>query len=715
MYWTGNNPAAIKKGNAEMAKKKLLIVESPSKASTIKKYLGSDYTVMASVGHIIDLPKSQLGVDIDNNFEPKYITIRGKGPILTDLKKEAAKADKVYLATDPDREGEAISWHLANTLKIDASSPCRVTFNEITKTAVKAAVREPKPINMDLVNAQQARRVLDRIVGYKISPILWEKIKKGLSAGRVQSAALKMVCDREEEIINFVPEEYWSVTAECMAGKKGFSAKYYGEMGKETKLPDKASAYAVLNDVKDAQLLVEAVKRSTSKRNPQPPFTTSTLQQDASRKINFSTSKTMQIAQQLYEGISLGGSLGTVGLITYMRTDSLRISAEAQKEAVDYLTREYGSEYVNPRQYKTRSGAQDAHEAIRPTSVGIVPASVKNKLTPDQYKLYKLIWERFAASQMAPAVYDTMQISIASGTHTFRASGSSLKFKGYTAVYIEGTDEKNEKEKMLPPMEEGQKLTVAALTPKQHFTQPPARYTEASLVKALEENGIGRPSTYAPTLTTIISRGYVIKSKKLLMPTELGEAVNDIMRNNFEKIVDIGFTAGMEDKLDLVGEGKLEWRKILKDFYPDFSETLEQAKINVEKIKIKDEESDVICEKCGRRMVYKLGKFGKFLACPGFPECQNTKTIREGTGVMCPKCGGEILKKKSRRGKEYYACEHLPKCDFMAWDAPVKDKKCPECGGILLRKKGRRSKVFCINEDCGYEKRLTAGEGSDED
>jgi len=692
-----------------MAKKKLLIVESPSKADTIKKYLGSDYNVMASVGHIIDLPKSTLGVDIENDFEPKYITIRGKGPLLAELKREASKADIVYLATDPDREGEAISWHLATALDIDASSPCRVTFNEITKNAVKAAVKEPKAIDMNLVNAQQARRVLDRIVGYKISPILWEKIKKGLSAGRVQSVALKMICDREEEIINFVPEEYWAVNADCEAGGKEFEAKYYGENGKETKLPDKASAKSVEKDLNAVKkLTVENIKNGVLKRNPFAPFTTSTMQQDASRKINFSTSKTMQVAQQLYEGVNLGGKIGKIGLITYMRTDSLRISPEAQKAAIVYIIDKYGDKYVAPKTYKTKSSAQDAHEAIRPTDVNIVPSEIKDKLTNEQYKLYKLIWERFVASQMPPAEYDTMQVTLSCGSHEFRANGSYLRFKGYRAVYTEGSDVKDEKEKMLPKLSEKQVIPVTRVSSKQFFTQPPSRYTEASLVKALEENGIGRPSTYAPTITTIVSRGYIVKKKKLLMPTELGEVTNDVMSNNFENIVDIGFTAEMEEKLDLVGEGNIEWRKILRDFYPDFEKTLDEAIRNVEKIKIKDEESDVVCEKCGRKMVYKLSKFGKFLACPGFPECQNTMAIREGTGVECPECGGEILKKKSRKGKTYFACENVPKCEFMAWDEPVKDEKCPECGKILFRKFGRNKKIYCINEDCGYERKLTA-------
>lgn len=691
-----------------MAVKKLLIVESPAKAGTIKKYLGKDYTVMASMGHIIDLPKSQLGVDTDNDFEPKYITIRGKGTLLNQLKKEAKKADVVYLATDPDREGEAISWHLANALNIDVNSKCRVTFNEITKAAVKSAIKEPRSIDMDLVDAQQARRVLDRIVGYKISPILWEKVKKGLSAGRVQSVATRLICDREEEIINFNPQEYWTIEAELTdpKSKKSFTAKYYGENNKETKLNTGDEAKAITDDIQKSKFIVDTVKRGVQKRNPQPPFTTSTLQQDASRKYNFQAAKTMQIAQTLYEGVNLGGKLGTIGLITYMRTDSLRIADDAQKEAVKYLTEAYGKEYVAPKQYKARKNAQDAHEAIRPTSINIKPIDIKDKLTNDQYRLYKLIWERFAASQMSPAQYDTMQVTIGAGSHTFKASGSNIKFKGYMTVYVESTDEKDKKDKMLPELEEKQEVTLKGFEPKQHFTQPPARFSDATLIKELEENGIGRPSTYAPTISTIVSRGYVVRNKRQLIPTELGFVTTDIMKNNFSDIVDVEFTAGMEEELDEVEEGGRPWKEVLNEFYPPFKENLEKASENIAKIKIKDEESDVVCEKCGRKMVYKLSKFGKFLACPGYPECKNTKAIREGTGVKCPKCDGEILVKKSRKGKIYYGCEHLPKCDFMAWDAPVKDEVCPQCGGLLLKKQGRNAKIFCYNEDCNYERKL---------
>ena len=691
-----------------MASKKLLIVESPAKAGTIKKYLGKDYNVVASMGHIIDLPKSQLGVDVDHGFTPKYITIRGKGTLLALLKKEAAKADTVYLATDPDREGEAISWHLAKALNIDPDSKCRVTFNEITKSAVKAAIKQPRKIDMDLVNAQQARRILDRIVGYKISPILWEKVKKGLSAGRVQSVATRLICDREEEIENFTPEEYWTISAlltEPGSGKD-FEARYYGEHNEEKKLSTGDDAKKILDDIQGADFIVDSIKTGEQKRNPQPPFTTSTLQQDASRKLNFQAAKTMQVAQTLYEGINLGGRIGSIGLITYMRTDSLRIADDAQAEAVAFLKENYGAEYVHPRQYKTRKNAQDAHEAIRPTSINIKPAEIKDKLTNDQYKLYKLIWERFAASQMESAVYDTMSVTIDAKGHTFKASGRRIKFKGYMAVYVEGSDTKEAKDKMLPKLEEKQKVDLKEITPNQHFTQPPPRYSDATLIKELEENGIGRPSTYAPTISTIVSRGYVVRNKRQLIPTELGMVTTDIMKNNFKDIVDVDFTAEMEGELDNIEDGKMQWVEVLNDFYPPFKKNLDEAGQRIAKIKIKDEESDVICEKCGRRMVYKLSKFGRFLACPGYPECKNTKAIREGTGVECPKCGGEILVKHSKRGKTYYGCEHAPKCDFMAWDAPVKDEKCPVCGGLLLRKNGRSKKIFCWNENCNYEKKI---------
>ena len=698
-----------------MGKKKLLIVESPSKADTIKKYVGKDYSVMASVGHIIDLPKSQLGVDVDDDFKPKYITIRGKGDLLTQLKKEAKSASEVYLATDPDREGEAISWHLANALNIDINSKCRVTFNEITKNAVKSAIKEPRQIDMDLVDAQQARRVLDRIVGYKISPILWDKVKKGLSAGRVQSVAVRMICDREEEVINFTPREYWTVEAQLSQdGKKSFVAKYYGKDDKKEAEFDKGeTANKIAEEIKKGKFTVQKIKNSETAKNPPPPFTTSTLQQDASRKINFQTAKTMQTAQGLYEGVNIGGKYGTIGLITYMRTDSLRISKEAQEEAVAYISQAYDKEYLAPRQYKTKKNAQDAHEAIRPTNIFITPDSIKAKLTNDQYKLYKLIWERFVASQMAAVIYSNTTAIIDSNGHKLRASGTTVKFKGFTAVYTEGSDEAKEKSKVLPRLAEGQAVDCVEVTAKQHFTQAPPRFTEASLVHELEENGIGRPSTYAPTISTIIARGYVVRNKKQLVPTELGFVTTDIMKNNFNNIVDVEFTAEMENELDRVEEGKQNWVNVLRNFYPDFEKNLETAIKNIEKIKIKDEESDIICDKCGRKMVYKLSKFGKFLACPGYPECKNTMTIREGTGVECPKCGGEILVKKSRKGKVYYGCEHSPKCDFILWYKPIKEK-CPVCGGVLMETRGKNPKIICSAEGCGYEekkKSVTENEG----
>ena len=709
--------AAKKKKPAakKAAKKKLLIVESPAKAGTIQKYLGDNYNVVASMGHVIDLPKSTLGVDVDNDFEPKYITIRGKGSLLTSLKKEAKKADEVLLATDPDREGEAISWHLARALNIDPESSCRVTFNEITKTAVKEAIKHPRRIDMNLVNAQQARRVLDRIVGYKISPILWEKVKRGLSAGRVQSVATKMICDREEDILNFVPEEYWTIEAELkdLATKKKFAARYYGDNGEERRLSSGEEAEEVLSDIKGREFEITSVKETVKKRNPQPPFTTSTLQQDASRKFSYQASRTMQIAQSLYEGVKLGGRLGTIGLITYMRTDSLRIADDALNEAEQFLTETYGSEFVRRRQYKSKKSAQDAHEAIRPTSITIRPDAIKDKLTTEQYKIYKLIWERFAASQMESAVYRLTAVTANAGIRTFRANGSEVTFKGYMSVYVESSDKKEEKSKTLPPMNEGDKAELEKADSKQHFTQPPPRYSDAALIRELEEKGIGRPSTYAPTISTIVSRGYVQRSKKQLVPTELGFVTTDIMKQNFKDIVDVDFTAHMESELDGVEDGDLDWVTVLKQFYPQFEQDLEQAHKNIEKIEIKDKVSDVICEKCGRNMVYKLSKFGQFLACPGYPECKNTKPIRVGTGVECPKCGGEILIKHSRKGKVYFGCEHWPKCDFMAWDTPVKDEKCPECGSLLLKKTGRNAKIYCYNENCKYERKIDKNEADE--
>ena len=690
-----------------MAKNKLLIVESPAKAGTIQKYLGKNYKVVASMGHVIDLPKSSLGVDVEHEFTPKYITIRGKGDLLASLKKEAKKADEVLLATDPDREGEAISWHLAHALNIDPASPCRVTFNEITKSAVKEAMKAPRPIDMRLVDAQQARRVLDRVVGYQISPILWEKVKRGLSAGRVQSVATRLICDREEEIMDFTPEEFHTIDVKLRDKKsrKQIAARYFGENGKERRLASYDDANAVLKDIENADFIVDSVREGEKKRNPQPPFTTSTMQQEASSKLSYQASRTMQIAQSLYEGINLGGKLGTIGLITYMRTDSLRIAEDALAEAQSFLTEEYGKENVKLRRYKTKKSAQDAHEAIRPTSITIKPQDIRAKLTNDQYKLYKLIWERFAASQMESAVYRVTSADITAGGHQFKANGSEVVFKGYMNVYIESSETKEAKSKPLPELKKGDALAVTDIDSKQHFTQPPSRFSDASLIRELEENGIGRPSTYAPTITTIVSRGYVQRSKKTLVPTELGTVTTDIMKQNFKDIVDVDFTAHMEQELDDIEDGKLDWINVLSEFYPGFEKQLEEAHKNIEKVEIKDKVSDVPCEKCGRMMVYKLSKFGRFLACPGYPECKNTKTIRVGTGVECPKCGGEILIKQSKRGRTYFGCEHWPKCDFMAWDTPVKGEKCPECGGLLMKKNGRGAKVYCYNESCSYERK----------
>ena len=690
-----------------MAKNILLIVESPAKAGTIQKYLGKSYKVVASMGHVIDLPKSTLGVDVENGFEPKYITIRGKGDLLSNLKKEAKKADMVLLATDPDREGEAISWHLANALNIDPSTKCRVTFNEITKNAVKASLKAPRKIDLNLVDAQQTRRMLDRMVGYTISPLLWQKVKRGLSAGRVQSVALRMICDREEEILNFVPEEYYTLEVELKkkSGGKKFTALYYGENGKEKKLSSAEDTQRITDDLKNTEFMVDWVKDSVKKRSPQPPFTTSTLQQDASRKLSYQASKTMQIAQTLYEGVHLGGKYGTVGLITYMRTDSLRISEDALNEANSYIINEFGDAYASKRRYKMKKTAQDAHEAIRPTVIGIRPIDIKEKVSNDQYKLYKLIWERFVASQMENAVYQVRTAQMSANTHTFRASGSQITFDGYMKLYVESSDTAEDKTKLLPDMEKGEALNLLGTESKQHFTQPPARFSDASLIRELEENGIGRPSTYAPTITTIVSRGYIQRSKKQLIPTELGNVTTDIMKQHFSDIVDVEFTANMEQELDDIEAGTIDRVKVMENFYPTFEENLKIAQENIKKVEIKDKVSDVICDKCGRNMVYKVSKFGKFLACPGYPECKNTMAIRVGTGVSCPKCGGEILEKKSKRGKAYYGCEKWPKCDFMVWDKPLKSEKCPECGGILLKKNGRNAKVYCYNENCKYERK----------
>ena len=688
--------------------KNLVIVESPAKANTIAKFLGKDYRIIASVGHVRDLPKSQIGVDVENNFEPKYITIRGKGEIISKLKKEAKAAGRIFLATDPDREGEAISWHLAALLNINGDDKCRVTFNEITKNAVKNAIKAPRGIDMDLVDAQQARRILDRIVGYKISPLLWRKIRKGLSAGRVQSVAARLICDREEEIEKFKPEEYWTITAGLSVKKTGpvFAAKFYGTPDEKIELKNEAQVKDILKRLEGKEYIVGKVKKSEKRKTPAPPFTTSTMQQEASRKFGFPTKKTMMIAQQLYEGIEIKGR-GAVGLVTYIRTDSTRISSEAQQSAKEFIGEKYGRKYLPEefRTYKNKSASQDAHEAIRPTSVDMDPESVKSSLSNDQYKLYRLIWSRFVASQMASAVYDTVSADILAGDLLFKANGSKIKFQGFIAVYTEGRDDEPEdREETIPELTESQRLELRKLEDRQHFTQPPLRYTEATLVKTLEEKGIGRPSTYAPIISTILARGYVEKEKKFLLPTDLGKIVNDLMKNNFRNIVDVQFTAQWEKKLDDVEEGQKRWTDLLKDFYGPFAETLKEAESKIGQIEIPDEVTDIICEKCGRHMVIKNGRFGKFLACPGFPECRNARPIFEDAGVKCPKCGGKVYIKKTRKGRKYLGCENNPSCGFMTWDMPA-GENCPVCGNFLVKKySGKKVLIKCSNESCGFEK-----------
>lgn len=694
-------------------KKNLVIVESPAKAKTIKKYLGSKYEVTASMGHLRDLPKSQLGIDVENNFEPKYITIRGKGDLISGLKKAAKNSAKVFLATDPDREGEAISWHLAALLDVDPDSECRITFNEITKTAVKDAITKPRAINADLVDAQQARRVLDRLVGYQLSPLLWKKVKKGLSAGRVQSVATRLIVQREREIEAFKEEEYWTIDVKLTneSGKSPFIAKFYGKTPKtKMKLSDGETVKGIVDELKKASYTVENVTKGQKKRFTSPPFTTSTLQQEAARKLGFTAKRTMQAAQQLYEGIDIKGS-GSVGLITYMRTDSLRISAEAVSECRNYIVGTFGESYVpsKPKYYKSKRNAQDAHEAIRPTSMSFDPEKIKASLKPDQYKLYKLIWNRFLASQMPDAVFDTVQADIRTENYVLKASGANVKFDGFMAVYVEGKDIIEEKEGKIPKIEDGQKLLFKDIEEKQHFTQPPARYTEASLIKTMEEDGIGRPSTYAPTITTITARGYVARDGKALYPTELGTIVTELMEEHFKDIVDVDFTANMEEKLDCIEDGDKEWRDIIGEFYQPFSKTLEAAEEAIGKVQVQDEVSDVICEKCGRNMVYKQGRFGKFLACPGYPECKNTKTIAEEIDAPCPKCGGKVEIRKSRKNVKYYTCENGTDC-LLSWDEPTK-LKCPECGGAIMKKRPYRGrgpiKYVCFNENCKFEELMS--------
>lgn len=690
---------------------KLVIVESPAKARTIAKFLGKGYKVEASVGHVRDLPKSQLGVDTDNGFVPKYITIRGKGEVLDKIRKEARSASKVYLATDPDREGEAISWHLAHILNIDPSDACRVEFHEITAKTVKAAIKAPRPINMGLVDAQQARRVLDRLVGYKISPLLWAKIKKGLSAGRVQSVATRMVVDREQEIEAFIPEEYWDIAAKAKSGKQAFSVKLTTLDGKKAALTSGPQAQAAQARIEVGGFKVVAVKPSERKKNPAAPFTTSNLQQEASRKLGYTTSKTMQIAQQLYEGIDLKGE-GTQGLISYIRTDSVRISDEALTAVREMIAAKYPDkpEYLppEPNVYKGRKGAQDAHEAIRPTEVTRHPDDIKASLSGDQYKLYKLIYNRFVASQMAPAVYETLSIELAAEGVGLRFYGEKMKFKGFTELYEEGTDEEETSAiALLPQVAVGDAVTVGEVTCEQHFTQPPPRYTEASLVRALEEKGIGRPSTYAPTISTILARGYVVREKKRLFPTELGQMVTDMMKAYFANIVDIAFTADMEEELDQVEEGEMPWQKVIDVFYGPFEKTLEVAESSIEKVEVKDEVSDVICDKCGTPMVYKMGRYGKFLACPRFPECRNTKALQIQIEAPCPLCGAKLHEKMSKKGRKFYGCERYPACTFVSWEMPVVEK-CPQCGGYMVLKRGKKGEVWrvCASEACKYREAM---------
>ncbi len=681
--------------------KNLVIVESPSKIKTIKKFLGSNYEVLASVGHVRDLPKSTLGIDVENDYEPKYITIRGKGDVLTKLRKEVKKAEKVYLATDPDREGEAIAWHLAQLLKLDDKKAYRITFNEITKNAVKASLKEPREIDMDLVDAQQTRRILDRMVGYRISPVLWAKVKRGLSAGRVQSVALRLICDREEEINAFISKEYWTLEAKLRAEKekKPFVAKLYGDENGKLEVNSGAEMEVILKELKGKEFIVQEVKNSERIKKAPLPFITSTLQQEASKQLNFSTQKTMRIAQQLYEGVEVKGS-GTIGLITYLRTDSVRIADEAVASAADYIKNTYGEKYLGTEAEAVRKAGkkiQDAHEAIRPTDITLTPAMVKDSLSRDQLRLYQLIWKRFVASRMAAAVYTTSNVKLKAGKYIFTASGSKTKFSGFLSVYAQ-EDENEEKENSFGTFEKDNKVKLVELEEKQHFTQPPAHFTEATLVKVLEERGIGRPSTFATIVTTILARHYVIKEDKNLYVTELGEIVNRIMLQAFPVFVDADFTANLETLLDKVGEGEINWKTIVRNFYPDLDEAVKMAEKEIEEVEIYDEISEEVCENCNCNMVIKYGPHGKFLACPNFPKCRNTKPYLEKVGVKCPKCEGEIVYRKTKKGRTYFGCINAPECDFMSWQRPT-DKMCPECGNVLLIK---GSKLGCMNEQCGY-------------
>ncbi len=695
---------------------KLLIVESPTKVKSIKKYLGAGYEVMASMGHVRDLPKSKLGVDIEHDFKPQYVNMTDKKDLIKSLKTAAANSEEVLLATDPDREGEAISWHLAQILALDMNAENRVAFNEITESGVKAGIAHPHKINLDLVDAQQARRVLDRIVGYKLSPFLWKKVKSGLSAGRVQTVALRLIVEREREIEKFNAEEYWSVDAKLLAARKSFSAKLYGFAdGKKIDIiPNEEEAGKIVSALEGAEYKVSELKKGTRKKQPAPPFITSTLQQEASRKLGFTGQRTMRIAQQLYEGVDIHG-VGTTGLITYMRTDSLRISEEARAAANKYIAGRFGANYLpeKPRYFKTKSGAQDAHEAIRPTSVTLAPEAVKDSLTAEQYKLYKLIWERFIASLMAVCVQNTVNVDITAGDYLFKASGYSIKFDGFTVLYEEGKDDDSEEGGNLPEMKVGDILKLKELTPNQHFTQPPARYTEPTLIKALDENGIGRPSTYAPIISNILTRDYIEREKKSLKPTGLGTVVSDLMTEYFDKIVDVKFTAGLEEKLDEIGAGERGWVDTIKAFYKDFDKLYTKAESSLEgkRVKVPVEETDVVCDKCGRKMVIKSGRFGKFLACPGYPECKNTKPLPEDEIKQpCPKCGGKLLKRKSKKGKTFYGCSNYPECDFAAPGIPT-GETCPECGGYIIS--GMRGRKYCMNSDCPTRAKKAAKKSGD--
>lgn len=686
---------------------KLVIVESPAKAKTIGKYLGKNYIVEASMGHVRDLPKSRLAVDIENNYTPKYITIRGKGELISKLRKAAKKSDKIYLATDPDREGEAISWHLANILKISEDEPCRIVFNEVTKTAVKASIKAARKIDLDLVDAQQARRILDRLVGYEISPILWKNVKWGLSAGRVQSAALKLICDREKEINEFIPKEYWSIDCMLKKERKKFPVRFLTYKNKKIEIENQENSDNIIKDLEKGKFVVKGIKKGKKTRNPLPPFTTSTLQQDANKKLNFMTKRTMSIAQGLYEGVEVKGH-GTVGLITYMRTDSVRISEEAQGKAKEFIEANYGKEYYpeKVRTYKGKKNIQDAHEAIRPTYIEITPEVAKQNLTSEQYKLYSLIWNRFMASQMASCELDTNSIDIVNGDYKFKASGSVISFDGFMKLY-EYSNEEDENSVTLPKLEEGEELKVDSLKGSQHFTQPAPRYTEASFVKLLEEKGIGRPSTYVPTISTLLGRNYVVREKKTLIPTELGDIVNNIMSEYFKQIVDVDFTAEMEKKLDDVEEGNENWTKIVGEFFDPLKIDIEKAEKEISKVVIEDKVSDVKCEKCGRMMVIKRGRYGEFLACPGYPECKNAKPIVEEIDVPCPECGKKIVVKKSKRGKKFFGCSGYPECKFVSWNEPVKEK-CPKCNSYMVLKfsKSKGKYIQCSNTECDYKEEI---------